>query len=834
MKAFLSYSSRDKGTVEAVADELGAANVELDSQTFDRGILNVTAIQNALKRADLYVLFLTKDALESRIVRYEALLAQELFAQGIVERFLVVCLDEEAFASAEQQWKAFNFVRRALGVQSIVRLIQHDLIAIRAKQKGGKHPFVGRTTELHDAKEQLIDPQSSKMRGLYISGYTGIGRHTFARHLFRDVYPAVLSVFPEITIERLDGYEEIYRKLSERLSPFATLSAWRARVAGFAAADENGKVDLIIQLLKNLMEAREAIFVTDTGGLLDGDGGFQVPLKKTISRMQPQNRPSVIFIAQRMVKFGRRKEVTGIVYCSLPSLMPDDIRQLIGFLLRDADIAYTSEELNRLVQLCEGHPFNAHFLIEAIKEYTLPVVLGDPSDITKWKRRRANEFLQDLTFSDEEKKIVGTLRDFTALDFATLSQALGTKIDEVSKAMSRLMDYHLVETLADTFLIAPPMRDAVDRDPRFDLAPDQHRRVLRAISDQLIAANDDTTVSMSMVEAGVLATLQEGKELPDLFSAFLLPSHLVWLARRWYDQKNNIEAIRLARSALGGRERLSPAGKVEACRILCLAAARRAQDDEFRFGIQILKSIAGEPWSRSNLNFLLGFNARMHGNLPEAEKYFRLAYEDSPRNFSAARELAAICLLRDNDDAEKFAREAFDIAPDNPYLLDILLSVLIRSDRARVEKAQSEIDGLFARLQAGEELGRSFYTTRRAEYELRWGSLDEACKLIDDAVTQSPTIFNVHALRAQIYLERGNHSIAHDELKKLYAMVYRDKTGERLTNLRAYLVLEASYYAATGDFRRAKAIYTNRNVFTEQEGLAETRKLETEEAYKRK
>jgi len=64
-------------------------------------------------------------------------------------------------------------------------------------------------------------------------------------------------------------------------------------LVGFAVADEDGKADLIIQLLKNLIEASEAVFITDTGGLLDGDGGFQEPLKKVLSRMQPQNRPTV-------------------------------------------------------------------------------------------------------------------------------------------------------------------------------------------------------------------------------------------------------------------------------------------------------------------------------------------------------------------------------------------------------------------------------------------------------------------------------------------------------------------------------------------------------------
>src|SRR5262249_4650928 len=268
--------------------------------------------------------------------------------------------------------------------------------------------------------------------------------------------------------------------------------------------------------------------------------------------------------------------------------------------------------------------------------YTLPVVLGNPSDITQWKRRRAGAFLQNIEFSDEEKTILATLKDFSALDFATVSHAVGGKIEEVSKALTRLVDYHVIESVSDTFLVAPPMRDAVDRDQRFTLTPDRHKRMLSSISEELTAPNENTAVSMSMVEAGILATLQGGKELPSFFPSFLLPSHLVWLARRRYDNKNNVEAIRLARSALEGRQRLSPAGKVEACRILCLAAARRAQEDDFRFGIQILQAVPQQPWVRSSLNFLLGFNARMRGNLPKAEEYFRLAYGDSPRNFSAA------------------------------------------------------------------------------------------------------------------------------------------------------------------------------------------------------
>ena len=132
MRAFLSHSSRDKGLVEEVVDHLGVGHVELDSITFEGGLLNVSAIQDSLKRCTIFVLFLTNDAITSGYVRFEALLAQELVAKGVIDRFLVVCIDQGAFSKAVDTWRQFNFVRHISTPQSIARLIQHQLLLVRA------------------------------------------------------------------------------------------------------------------------------------------------------------------------------------------------------------------------------------------------------------------------------------------------------------------------------------------------------------------------------------------------------------------------------------------------------------------------------------------------------------------------------------------------------------------------------------------------------------------------------------------------------------------------------------------------------------------------------
>src|SRR5262249_25379838 len=145
-------------------------------------------------------------------------------------------------------------------------------------------------------------------------------------------------------------------------------------------------------------------------------------------------------------------------------------------------------------------------------------------------------------------------------------------------------------------------------------------------------------------------------------------------------------------------------------------------------------------------------------NLPAAEDFMREAYELSPGNFQAARELASVCLLRgDIESAEQFARVAFNTAPDSAFVLDMMLSVLLKLPPTERDRSRDEIETLFKKLeQVSEEDGRSFYATRRAEYELRNENTSIACSLIDEAVRKTPGLFNVHALRAEIYLEHGN------------------------------------------------------------------------------
>jgi len=835
MKAFLSHSSRDKAFVENVAKAVGSASVELDSCTFEYGSLNAVAIQDALKRSDLFVLFVSASSIESSIVAHEATIAQELVARGLIERLLFVCIEEQAFERAHASWKAYNFVRREGSVKSIARLIQGTLVSIKAKQGSLEQPFVGRIADLEAAKEGLIDPNRADIHAIFVSGNTGIGRRTFARRLYRDVFPQVGHLMPEITIDRFDGLVELYRKIKSQLIREETISVLASDQMRFEGLSVSNKSTEIAELIARVVENREAIILRDLGGMLEDEGNFQPDLKDVIAKAPSYPHPPLILVADRTPPLFERAASENVLFCPLPSLDANSVRQLIAVRLKSIGVSYDEDQLESLVKLSDRHPFNVHFIMGYVEAYSLPVFLADPSPLTAWKHRRTAEFVGSVKFAPDQVTMLAILRHFPALDFSLLVEASKLSPQVVASNLVKLIDRHIVETGSETYFVSPPLQAAIDRDPRFRLPSDQLRQALSSIGNALVAAGPDTAVSVSMVDSAVLAMLQTEEGVPELYSAFLLPSHLVWLARRRYDDRKYKDAIRLSRDALQSQGRLSTAGTVEACRILCLAAARLGKSEDFARGMSVLDGLPVSPFTRSNGNFLKGFKARLDGHLPEAESFQRLAYKDAPRNFSIVRELAFICLARGKlKDAEMYARRAFQSAPDNFYILDILISTLTRLLK-RAEASELEVEDLLDRLEkASQDHGRSFYETRKAEYELVRGRALEAARLIDKAIEKTPDLFNVRAIRARIYMARNNKAVASGEINKMSHLVRRGSMSDGKSNLRTLLEINAEFLVMCGDFDGARKLYNTQGVFDTHERAGALKVVDAAEAYAQK
>jgi len=831
LKAFLSHSSTDKDFVEHVAQTLRPGTYELDSTTFDAGLVNSDAIRRALQRSDLFCLFLSAASARSAYVEFETLLGIEFLARGGISRFIAICLDDNAFNMAGENVKFYNIVRKSLSPEAVARLIQGQLISASSKAESFSHPFLGRDEELRALEDQVSDHKRPNIKGIYLSGNPGTGRRSVASAFYANHFPHVGKVFPQIRLSSYDGPEELYRNILSELRPTMTVGELRSHLNGFRLAKPEEKMRMVAQLLNSLLPSNESAILLDEGGVLTESGVFSPEINRLIDELEAHPHPPITFISGRMVPHRYRAARPEIAFLAIGALTWDASLRLLSALLKRHRIDVDTEQLEQLAKLSDAHPYNVYRVVDEVLDKGVKPFLANPSDFVEWKHRQSSEYFSRVVLEENDVLALALLRNIPELDFDTICEALSIDAALLAENLQRLVLLHILESDGDRFRISPAIRIAVERDPRVKMPPTLQAAATAAVARTLNLRIEEGTAPVSLVDSAVLATVVSGSDLTVLSAAFLLPSHYVWLAKLRYDQHQWTESIRFGLEALKGEGRLSTNGLVAACRFLCLAAARSGEDEIFDNAIAKLRTRASDDWAQSNVAYLEGFRQRMHGRLPAAQELFQKACDFHRGNISAMRELAAIALARgDLDKAEGLAREAHRYAQSNAFLVDMLLTILIRKGNSGT--ATSEIDDLFSVLEkVGEEDGRSFYTTRRAEYEHRWGNNKRAAALIDQAVGKTPMIFEVRRLQAEIYLKAGNLNRAHQAIQAMTKMMEDIDVYDRRSNYRLFLETKAQYLVELSQFSDAKKLYDDPSYFTQEEREKAIRRIQIDQSF---
>jgi tetratricopeptide (TPR) repeat protein len=828
MRAFLSHSSSDKGYVEAVADSLRPGLYELDARTFEEGGLNADEIIKALNRCDLFCIFLSKAAIDSGYVQFEIAFGRELIASGKISRILTICLDEEAFQEAQGYIKHYNMVRRPRSSESAARLIEGKLIASKHDKEQSSHPFVGREADLKILEKQANDLEKPRIKALHISGNSGSGRRTVAKKFFQNQFPQVGIIPPRIELDSFEGYDDIYRAIISNLRPSIPISELLNLAAKFEDLSPEGKATQIASEINGLLDDRETLHVIDSGGLLREDGSLQPEFDAILNEVADRPHPPLVFISTRMIPQARRRATSDLAYLSVSALSREDTERLISGLLKDRDVKANSSHVEQLVDMADQHPFNVYRMVDLISSSNVDIFLGNPRDFIDWKHKQTSEYLRSAKLSEIDLKILAIFSIAPELDFSSLVDTLDYSNSEISESIQKMQDLHVVMTHDERISISPALRIASERDPRTELKGAERTRIMRLLSDSLAVRVEDGEAPITLLDSAILATLESGAPTTKLMEAFILPSHRVWLAKRHYDAKNWKESIRMAREAIDGRKRLSRSGSVAACRYLGLAAARINDQPTFDYGVVQLKLIADDNWSRSNIHFLYGFNLRLQGKLPEAKDELFNSYSLAPGNRSTSRELASVCLSLDMPhEAERYAREAYETAQNNPFIIDILISCLIRNKKKSCANDPEVIELLDKLERLDEEEGRSFHSTRMAEIEYLYGDNKKAITLIKTALQKTPRLFAPLSLHSKILLKDGNPSRAKDQINIARSVVF-DKSGFDLkANHRPLLQLEADYFIAIGEFPKALELYRSSKFFsgTDIATLVSERKL---------
>lgn len=758
MRAFLSHSSTDKRIVESVFQGLGAANCIYDRETFEEGKRSAEEILSGLSKTDIFVLFLSKDSLLSQYVQNEMKFAMEKVFSGQIQSVLIFALDETSYKALPDYLQNYT-VERSNRPAQIVRRIRSRMIELELKRNEVSDIFVGREHELRDLQKALTLPPDEMRPTISIAGWQGLGRRTLAHRAIEMIFPYLKREQPTLVLEDNDSIEEFYRKLYDCVVGIPRTSEdWAKATQSFQASSHAKRIEQIMILIKTIVDAKEILFIIGDDGLIQNDGDFQPYVRDIMKGINASIRPQMILIHRRRISPMRQTQYANTAFFSLNSFADEQATELLSAHLKRREINYSRADLDDLLRFVGGHPENIRLAAEYAKQYGLQQLRRDKGQFTDIVVLRSIEILKRIDVSKLAKQICIALLDYRYLRIEDLLLLIDSKDEEIFKQLRHLEDNGILERIGTYYRISPYLVAAITRS-NFSIGLAEWRT---KASDQMLGRLNNISsfdsVSLSLINSAALASIRAGRHTgPGIVANFLLPSHLLTIAREEYDNGQHRRASELCRDALRNRERLTTDAQIEAHRLEAIALLRLGERSQFQETLANLENYKGKTAKR-NYHFLLGFQARLDGNIDEAEKQYRLAHNLDKRNFHVLRELAHVLSKQGRfAEAELFAQSAYQIAPTNPFVIDILCSVIIGKSSPDALRDDEQVQKLLYELEVLEE-GRTFFHERKAQFCQKIGHTDEAWWHASQAVAGAPHKMGPRLTRMHIALIQGKWS----------------------------------------------------------------------------
>ncbi len=231
-------------------------------------------------------------------------------------------------------------------------------------------------------------------------------------------------------------------------------------------------------------------------------------------------------------------------------------------------------------------------------------------------------------------------------------------------------------------------------------------------------------------------------------------------------------------------------------RLWGLSAVRVNNEDAYRKILGLFQTYHGNTAERIRL-FVEGFYFRVNRRPDEAESRFLAAWRISPNNQHINRELANLfAKQRRYGEAERFARRAYEQAPTNPFLIDVMVEVLIGKQQQGLSIDHRELARVKSDLERyGDAPGSSFHLVRKAQSELASRNYAGALVTINRAVERTPNLLNAYFIRADTRIALHDLSGADQdvsEINKLLTSAGGVSEGDetRLAELEARILIE--------------------------------------------
>lgn len=730
-KAFLSHSSKQKKSyVEIVAKQLGLNNCIYDSFSFEEGMKNMEEIQRGMNNSDIFVLFLSDSALDSEWVQREIFDSYELLKKDSLKSIFPIIIDDKINHDDSRipEWMKNEYNLQYVSRPTIAtRRIKQRLIELswdfHPNIKERQNLFVGRNN-LIDQFEQRIDTfENPSPVAYFVCGFTHIGRRSLIKQslrkssIIRESYS-----FPSITIEIDESIEDFIRKVYD-LGFSAEVDIENLLFKGVDI-----KIEISINLLKDLSNAKEIIQIIDNGGIISPNGELSEWFDQIIKNLEGDNKLYCVIASRYRIYRSSMREKSYIFSLNVTEL---DNKERIGLLKRYAEIQKVDlddESIKIIINNLQGFPEQIFYTIDTIKENGLPYIKENPNLIIEYNSQKVSNILKKYSNDPNALDFLNLLSEF---DFISL-EYIFTIVGETDYYKNLIDEFNIIgifEPIGATkeyFRLNDTIRDFVSRSRRS--LPKTFEDKIKINTEEFLKDYTNREKDVSDYIFSIKNAIVKGLDVP---KEFLIPSHFLKSMNDLYDKgKRHSLIIELADRVLLNSQYMDRKIEREIRYRLCISLARSGNSDRFFKEIKMI--------DKADSFYLLGFYFRISGNSDKAIENLDKFLNLHPNSIKGRRELVQVLIdVEDYEGALSYAKVIFENEKLNPYNIQAYIRCLLKIKPTDYKKTVESLIETLDKIDT--DISKEmFYNAKANYYSVFENNETKALYTIDQCIKEFP------------------------------------------------------------------------------------------------
>lgn len=683
MRAFLSHSSKDKKHyVERVADWLGKDNIHYDAWTFEEGERPLDEILRGLDRADIFVIFLSSNALLSEWVIREIVEAEVRLETSLIEKVFPIIIEDGLTYEDKRipDWLRDNYNVKPIKRPYVAARRIHNKLR---ELSWSRHPelkkrqdiFVGRNDKQEEFEVRIHDFDKIKPTVIVASGLPGVGRRTF---LHRALNKTNISRSPHnssaIVLDRNVSIEDFIFKLND-----LGLVDLDGDILSLTDASIKIKSEIIHTIMKAAYDSNEIIYLVDEGCIVNYKRELSDWFREVVDTYNGGDFPVFCLASKYKVHIGSRPRNNKYYFIELNELSPNERKRFLSQLSDLYKLRLDKKDFEDVSDLLHGFPDQVMFAVDVLREDNQTSVVDKLPLITAYSYDKAAALLNKYEGNEDVLDFIRLLSQFEVIS----SDFVFSIVEEEHyyPLLEELASENIIELLGvdgEIIRLNDIIRDFIKRN-RFKLKDSYSRGIKEQV--EMIAKSDDVFERDS---SEFIFTIKEAlKTGVDIDERFLIPSHYLRCMKDLYYTKGNLERIiELADIVLQKQENLEKGVLQDIRYYLCLALAKKKNSRM----LNEVQGIKGDEHS-----FLLGYYYRLQGRFNDALTQFNKIVEAPYVAARAKREIVQVYVqLEEYDKALGFAKKNYEENRNNQFHLQAYFNCLINSENPIANRGQLE------------------------------------------------------------------------------------------------------------------------------------------------